>query len=108
MAKEILEAVIYPPAGSYVVAVSGGVDSVCLLHMLAVANKGQWHLHVASFNHGLRPDAAEDVETVSGLAKELGLSFYTAVGQPKKLTEEEAREQRYGFLRMLKLNLNAA
>jgi tRNA(Ile)-lysidine synthase len=87
------------------VAVSGGPDSVCLLHILHEL-KDELHIHlvVAHFDHGLRP-AEDDSETafVRGLAESLKLPFQTAKGHllEKKThgsREETARNARYAFL----------
>lgn len=65
-----------PPRGSsVVVAVSGGGDSVALLHLLAGLAPGRgWNLVVATLDHGLRgAEGAEDRRFVRALALELGL-----------------------------------
>jgi tRNA(Ile)-lysidine synthase len=66
------------PEEIVVVGVSGGADSVCLLHVLA-----QWQkelrikLHVAHLNHQLRGVESEaDAEYVSNLAGSLGIPIY--------------------------------
>lgn len=79
------------------VAVSGGVDSVVLLDMLARA--GEHELVVAHFDHGIREDSAEDARFVEGLAAKYHISF---VSKREKLgasaSEELARSRRYLFL----------
>ena len=90
---------------SVIVAVSGGPDSVCLLHVLhELKNKLQIHLVVAHFDHGLRP-AEDESETafVRGLAESLNLPFETAKGhllakRTRGSKEEVARNARYAFL----------
>lgn len=64
-----------PEPGDLVIpAVSGGVDSVALLHLLhAAAPSLGLSLEVAHVHHGLRPDADADAEFVAGLAAGLGL-----------------------------------
>ena len=55
-----------------IVSVSGGQDSVALLRLVhEVAKRSPWHLHVLHFNHGLRPEAAEEELFVKDLAKML-------------------------------------
>ncbi len=58
-----------------VVAVSGGADSVCLLHVLAgLQLKLSVSLHVAHLNHQLRgAEADDDAQYVAGLARRLGI-----------------------------------
>ena len=90
---------------SVIVAVSGGPDSVCLLHVLHEL-KAELHIHlvVAHFDHGLRP-AEDESETafVRGLAESLNLPFETAKGhllakRARGSKEEVARTARYSFL----------
>ncbi len=57
------------------VAVSGGVDSVSLLHlMVSWTKKRQYSLPVAlTVNHGLRPGSKEEAEFVLNYTKKLGV-----------------------------------
>jgi tRNA(Ile)-lysidine synthase len=90
-----------------VVAVSGGADSVCLLHILVkLQEKLKVKLHVAHLNHRLRGAESEaDAKYVSDLARRLGIPA-TIEGREVKgyqaehhlSLEEAAREVRYGFL----------
>jgi tRNA(Ile)-lysidine synthase len=90
-----------------VVGVSGGADSVCLLHVLAKWRKGLGiKLHIAHLNHQLRGAESEaDAEYVSNLAGSLGIpstidrqnvAAYRV--QRNCSIEEAARELRYAFL----------
>lgn len=64
-------------AGSVVVGVSGGQDSVALLHSLAVMDEFDLRLGVAHLHHGMRGETADkDQEFVEDLARELGAAFY--------------------------------
>ena len=79
-----------------IVAVSGGIDSVVLLDMLA--RSGEHELVVAHFDHGMRDDSAADARFVELLAAKYRLEF---VGQREELSgasEAQARDRRYGFL----------
>lgn len=83
--------------GKYVVAVSGGVDSVVLLDLLC-QQKGL-DIVVAHFDHGMREDSIEDKNFVEDLARQYGLEFEagtTSLGPDA--SEEKAREVRYNFL----------
>ncbi len=86
---------------NYVVAVSGGVDSVALLDMLVRKNTvPSDHLLVAHFDHGIRPDSVNDVALVRELAKKYGLRFETKREElGAGASEELARTRRYEFLR---------
>ncbi len=86
------------PTGHYVIAVSGGVDSVVLLDML-VHTPGL-KLVVAHFDHGIRTDSAEDAQFVHTLATTYGIPFETKREELGTHTsEEQARSRRYRFLR---------
>ncbi len=84
-------------AGRYVLAVSGGVDSVVLLDMLSL--QLGLDLIVAHFDHGIRDDSARDAVFVSDLAKKYNLPFETKREELGVNTSEEvARNRRYKFL----------
>lgn len=81
----------------YVVAVSGGVDSMVLLDVLR--RDPGLQLIVAHFDHGIRPDSDEDRRLVQKVAKQLGLAFeYEAGRLGPHASEEVARQARYDFL----------
>src|SRR5665213_799396 len=84
--------------GKYVVAVSGGVDSISLLHILQ-AQPGV-RLIVAHFDHGIREDSVEDRRLVQNVAREYRLPFvYDAGNLGVDTSEAAARQARYRFLR---------
>lgn len=88
------------------VAVSGGVDSVSLLHGLRALPEAE--LVVAHFDHGIRPDSAADCRFVEALAGRYGLPFYAAEGRlGPRASEAEARQARYEFLRKVKRQAGA-
>lgn len=88
-------------SGKYVVAVSGGVDSVVLLDLLS--NKPQLELVVAHFDHGIRDDSIEDRKLVQKLAKHYDMPvFYRSGNLGPDASEATAREARYKFLRQIK------
>lgn len=98
------------PPGTYVVAVSGGVDSVVLLSILVTqyAGRNDMRLIVAHVDHGIRPDSSEDAVFVQNLAKEYGLPYESIrfeLGQGA--SEALAREKRYAFLRAVQQQYNA-
>jgi tRNA(Ile)-lysidine synthase len=95
------------PEEIVVVGVSGGADSVCLLHVLAKWQKGLGiKLHVAHLNHQLRGVESEaDAKYVSNLAGSLGIPItidrqdVAAYRIERNFSvEEAARELRYAFL----------
>lgn len=90
----------------YIVAVSGGVDSVVLLHYLV--KEGRHDLVVAHFDHGIRTDSTDDARFVEGLAALYSLPFvveHATLGS--EASEERARIKRYAFLRAAAKKYNA-
>lgn len=84
------------------VGVSGGTDSLVLMHMLVTAG---YSVIVAHFNHHLRPDAEDDARFVEEMAQRYNLPFVggegdvTALAESQKISiEAAAREARYRFL----------
>jgi tRNA(Ile)-lysidine synthase len=87
-----------PPSGSRVLAMlSGGADSVCLVHALRelLGHEAIVALHV---NHGLRDAADSDERFCAGLCDELGVPYRsTRVEVPREGNlEANARALRYG------------
>lgn len=90
-----------------VAAVSGGADSLVLMHVLhqLQATFG-YQLHIATFDHGLRgEDSASDAQFVWGLAESWGLGVsmggrpVASLADASRLNmEAAARQARYTFL----------
>ena len=94
------------PYRHVLLAVSGGADSLALMLLAAHWATEQAHqgpqLSVATVNHGLRPEAAQEAASVSMMAKELGLSHTVLrwTGEkPSTGLQEAAREARYRLLK---------
>lgn len=84
-------------SGTYIVAVSGGVDSVVLLD--ALSKQKDIDLVVAHFDHGIRDDSANDKKFVENLAQKYNLPFVYSEGKlGAKASEATARQARYKFL----------
>lgn len=95
------------PNDSVVIGVSGGPDSVALLHVLfLIASRFSLKLGVAHLNHCLRRnDSDKDAQFVEILAKKYDLPCYTHKKDVRKYQienklslEEAARRVRYTFL----------
>ena len=104
-ADEVLETLFAPldSASGIVVAVSGGPDSMALMHLLArwSAAGRRAPVLVATVDHGLRSEAAEEAAFVAREAAGLGLAHRTLVwsgGKPRTGIQEAAREARYRLL----------
>jgi tRNA(Ile)-lysidine synthetase-like protein len=87
--------------GGYLLAVSGGVDSVFLLEFFR--NKCARPFKVAHFNHKLRASSDEEERLVRERCREIGVTFIAGSGDPQAMRsapslEAEARRQRYEFL----------
>ncbi len=93
-------------SGKYVVAVSGGVDSVVLLDLLA--GYPGLELVVAHFDHGIRADSAADRQFVGSLAQKYNLPFEFTEGKlGPKASEAQARSKRYEFLQNVRASHQA-
>ena len=105
------------PAELVLAAVSGGPDSVVMLHILRhLAQEGGFTLHVAHLNHMFRGDeAAGDADFVRALAEEYGLPVTVeAIDVPAYnataglSAQAAAREVRYGFLQKVARQIGAS
>jgi tRNA(Ile)-lysidine synthase len=89
-----------------ILAVSGGPDSMALLHVSArAAPRHGWRLIVAHLDHGLREDSADDAQFVTDAASRLGLEAKVSRTDVAALAaergdgiEEAGRMARYAFL----------
>lgn len=100
-------------AGGIVAAVSGGPDSTCLMHLLALWRQGRERPPVvaATVDHGLRPESAGEAAAVARAAKNLGLAHETLTWEgpkPSAAIQEVAREWRYRLLAELARRIGAS
>lgn len=92
-------AALDPPA-RLGLAVSGGSDSMALMHL--VQRWGGATLHVATVDHGLRPEATTEAAMVGDVARSLGLPHVTLHWQAwdgRGNLQDSARRARLGLLR---------
>jgi len=88
-----------------VIGVSGGPDSICLLHLLnAIKENFEIELYVAHINHMIREAADCETEYVEQICENLEVPCFVKkidilkkAKEQKKGTEETGREERYLF-----------
>ena len=97
-----------PRGGAVLCAVSGGADSMCLLHLLSsLAKEGGFRVSAAHYNHSLRGAESDgDAAFVAEWCALRGIPCIVGagdVGREAELrglgVEETARQMRYEFLR---------
>jgi len=109
--KKVLQTIsryrLFAPGDKVLVAVSGGPDSLCLLHLLSrLAGQLNITVQAVHVNHGLRPEAAGEALYVKKMADKLGLPVVVYRADAGKLArgrgyslEDAARRVRYRCLR---------
>ncbi len=118
IAHELMAQLSIAEDSRIVVGVSGGPDSLALLHLLHSLNqRSGWHLklHIAHLNHQLRADEAEaDAAFVQGVADDYSLPCtidrrdIKALSKPTSAGEEEVgRHERYAFFERVCLKSGA-
>ncbi|MDT8341501.1 MAG: tRNA lysidine(34) synthetase TilS [Longimicrobiales bacterium] len=85
------------PPGLLVVAVSGGLDSMVLLHQLRFARSAR-PLLAAHLDHAMRPGSGRDALWVRGVCRAWDVPLVTERLTIPPAGEAEARERRYRFL----------
>ena len=104
------------PETRVIAAVSGGSDSVALVHLLrALADAGDGRLAgVAHFNHQLRPSAGDDERFAAGVAAALELPFLAGredvaarASRERRSIEDAARTARHEFFEAARLHFAA-
>lgn len=106
VAQTVRQYRMFSPGDAVLVGVSGGADSVALLHVLVrLVPKFSLRLGIAHLNHGLRQeDSDRDAAFVADMAEKLGLPCYSEKKdvqqyrrQHRLSLEEAARQIRYAF-----------
>jgi len=99
---------MFAPGDRVLTAVSGGPDSVVLIHLLyRLRSELKIDLAVGHFDHGLRgEESREDARFAASLAQSLDLPFFLGQGQVRELSRKEkislqmaARRLRLDFLK---------
>lgn len=95
-----MDRALVAPGDRVLLAVSGGPDSVAMLDVVhRLGPELAIGIEVASVDHGLRPEAADEVALVGRLAEARRLPFHAlALRLPASATPDDAREARYAAL----------
>jgi tRNA(Ile)-lysidine synthase len=89
-------------------AVSGGADSVVLLHLLRyAADDLALTVAAAHFDHAMRAESAEDARWVEGVCGAWGVPLVAARADRPPRSEADAREARYAFLAEARARMGA-
>ena len=99
LAQHLADTGLIPAGAAVTVALSGGLDSTVLLHLLRFPLAGLGlELAAAHLDHAMRPGSAADAAWVRGLCGAWDVPLSSArLGDPPR-SEAEARDLRYAFL----------
>lgn len=94
----------------YVFAISGGMDSMCMLLLAAHDIRTKDNMVIAHYNHKTRPSADDDAEFVRHWAEDIyHIPFYYEEAKPGEIkSEDQARGKRYAFLRRVAREVGGA
>ena len=68
---------LLPSGSNLILCVSGGSDSIALLHLChQLSRLFRWQLHILHFHHGLREESDEEARFVRNLSQGLNLEFH--------------------------------
>lgn len=103
------------PEDTVVLAVSGGADSMAMLHLFTqLRDRWRLRLHVAHLDHRLRPGSSADAAFVRAEAARRGLpvtveaaDVRTLAAREKRSIEEAGRAARYGFFARVAAHVGA-
>ena len=105
--RHVRDAEMFAGAAVVIVAVSGGLDSMTLLHLLRFCGilPRSAELHAAHFDHRIRADSGEDASWVVAVCEDWDVKAHSARAPAPVRTEAEGRELRYRFFEEARLAL---
>ena len=94
--KSIRERKLVARGQKVLLAISGGQDSMCMLHILKdLTPLWHWQLRVMHCNHRWTPAETDCAEFVRSQAHHLGIPYHVATANTIYLDENRARQWRY-------------
>lgn len=86
--------------GKYLLALSGGGDSMALFHLLLEEG---WPIHICHVDHGWRKESSQEAKELSKMAEKYGVPFYLYQIGPGELgegnLEDLSRNKRFAFFK---------
>ncbi|MEZ4415014.1 MAG: tRNA lysidine(34) synthetase TilS [Gemmatimonadota bacterium] len=104
---ERLAALGVQPRETLLVACSGGVDSLSLLHLLRFGVGNAWSLAVAHYDHAMREASGADADWLRGVCRAWSVPFHGGRAHIALRNEDQARRHRYDFLERVRSQTRA-
>ncbi|MBU1221816.1 tRNA lysidine(34) synthetase TilS [Myxococcota bacterium] len=100
---EVITRTEFPQGASFLLAISGGADSMALLHIFNKLREiYPYRIEVCSIDHGIRSESRHEVESVKGICSDLNIPCWIFHGNlPADASEEDARQFRHGIFKNL-------
>ena len=109
LATTIEQHKLLEPHATYIVAVSGGVDSIVLLDALTrLSEDWGWKLIVAHLDHAQRPESADEAMRVGAMADQKGHRFLVNRLNAEQQSEGKMRQARLAWLEAMRNEQDAA
>jgi tRNA(Ile)-lysidine synthase len=107
LARRLRRARLLGPRTHALIGLSGGLDSVVLLHLLRFGLPWPLRLTAAHLDHALRAGSAADAAWVMGLCGAWQVELLRARARTAPVSETQAREVRHAFLRRARRRVGA-
>jgi len=97
--KEMMQ-MMWTPSDTIALALSGGIDSMVLYHMLEERDHTYQKLVLLHVNHGMRPESADEENYIRRLGARNGHTVEVAhLSMAEDFSQAKARELRYRFFK---------